>query len=329
MIVLALFPACKTSYRTASFDQTPVPSPPNYADQRYWAVLPQKYPKALIEIVGPEEKKSADVFFVYPTLLVDKKDPAWNADVHREEIRESVINKSVKYQASAFAAAGNLYVPYYRQSHYKVYVSPHDQSEEVSRQIAYSDVRAAFQYYLDHYNQGRPIILASHSQGSIMTAMLLKEFFDDAPLQKKLVAAYVPGIKILENDLKQLKPMTSPLQTGGYLTWNTVKRKHYPKDYAQWYQGGVTTNPILWNDEPIAQSNMHLGVLYSDGKVYPKALSIELIDGLVWSSLPKIPKRILLSFIKNYHFADINLFWKDIEQNAQARVAAWYKKNES
>ena len=55
--------------------------------------------------------------------------------------------------------------PSYRQSHYKIYVAPHKQEEEKSRKLAYSDVRAAFQYYLKHYNNGRPIIIASHSQG--------------------------------------------------------------------------------------------------------------------------------------------------------------------
>jgi hypothetical protein len=44
---------------------------------------------------------------------------------------------------------------------------------------------------------------------------------------------------------------------------------------------------------------------------------------MLWSSLPKIKKRFLLSFIKNYHFADINLFWKDIQENAVQRTQTW------
>jgi hypothetical protein len=42
--------------------------------------------------------------------------------------------------------------------------------------------------------------------------------------------------------------------------------------------------------------------------------------------LPQIPGRFFMSFVKNYHFADINLFWKDIEQNAIRRVRAWHNK---
>jgi len=67
--------------------------------------------------------------------------------------------------------------------------------------------------------------------------------------------------------------------------------------------------------------------LYSDKKIYPNSLTVERIDGMLWASVPKVPKRIFLSFIKNYHFADINLFWKDIQQNAVDRTAAWLQQN--
>ncbi|MGB2245977.1 MAG: DUF3089 domain-containing protein [Flavobacteriaceae bacterium] len=329
LIAFMLLNSCKTAYKTAAFEDTPVPTSPNYADQRYWAVLPSEYPEELIEITGKAQPKNTDVFFVYPTLLTDKKDPVWNADVHRNEIREKVITTAVKYQASAFVKAGNLYVPFYRQSHYKIYVPPHDQKEELSRNIAYTDIRAAFQYYLAHYNQGRPIIIASHSQGSIMCGMLLKEFFDDKPLQKQLVAAYIPGVKIQDKVFKSLRKMENRYATGGYVSWNTFKKNNYPPTYEQWYKGATTTNPITWDTSTNTDFSSHLGVLNSDGKIYPSALKIELVDGLVWSSVPKIPKRFFLSFVKNYHFADINLFWKDIEQNAIERAQAWQEKNPS
>ena len=83
-MALLLLSACKTTYITASFDATPKPTPPNYADATNWAVLPNSYPQALIEITGEFEAKDTDVFFVYPTLLTDKKDPSWNADIQRE-----------------------------------------------------------------------------------------------------------------------------------------------------------------------------------------------------------------------------------------------------
>ena len=328
-MALLLLNSCKTTYNTRSFAATAVPLAPDYSNQKYWAVLPGQYPEDLKEITGDYVEKSADVFFVYPTLLTDKKDPLWNADINREDLRKDVITQSVKFQASAFAKAGNLYVPFYRQSHYKIYVPPYNAQEEDSRMIAYQDVKAAFQYYLAQYNQGRPIIIASHSQGSIMCGMLLKEFFDGTPLQKQLVAAYIPGVKIQDKEFEQLKKMETPLATGGYLSWNTYKRKNYPSTYEKWYKGATTTNPVSWDNTPTTTFEQHLGVLNADGEIYPNALKLQVVDGLIWSSVPKIPKRFFLSFIKNYHFADINLFWKDIEKNAVDRVNEWQQNNRS
>lgn len=327
LTALLLLNSCKTSYKTSSFEATAIPSAPDYANQKYWAVLPGQYPAGLKEISATNGEKDTDVFFVYPTLLTDKKDSLWNADVDRADLRKNVIEQSVKFQASAFAKAGKLYVPFYRQSHYKIYVPPYNQQEKDSRMIAYQDVKAAFQYYLEHYNQGRPIIIASHSQGSIMCGMLLQEFFDGTPLQEQLVAAYIPGVKIQDEKFKSLKKMETPLATGGYVSWNTYKRKNFPASYEKWYKGATTTNPVTWDGVLETSFDQHLGVLNADGKIYPNALRIQVIDGLIWSSVPKIPKRFLLSFVKNYHFADINLFWKNIEKNAVDRVNAWQQKN--
>ena len=128
-IASLLLASCKTTYNTSSFKSTEVPAAPDYSNSKYWAVLPGQYPESLREITLDDADKNTDVFFVYPTLLTDKKDPLWNADVNRADLRKDVIEQSVKYQASAFAKAGNLYVPFYRQSHYKIYVSPYDKQE--------------------------------------------------------------------------------------------------------------------------------------------------------------------------------------------------------
>ena len=100
-----------------------------------------------------------------------------------------------------------------------------------------------------------------------------------------------------------------------------------PKDYSNWFQGGVTSNPITWDTQKTSVKSNHKGLLNEDLKLYPKSLKIELIDGILWTTLPQIPGRFFFSLIKNYHFADINLFWKDIEQNAIVRVKSWYQKN--
>ena len=323
LFALMLLLSCKTMYKTLPFSETPIPEAPDYTNNDSWAVLPGQYPEELISITGKSSQSDVDVFFVYPTLLTDKKDSSWNADFNRDDIRKNVLTKSVKFQASSWAKAGNIYVPFYRQSHYKTYVEPYDLEGPGSWKIAYQDISKAFAYYLEHYNKGNGIIIAAHSQGSIMAKELIKDFFDDKELQNQLVAAYLPGVRVKKNELGSIQPMYQPEAIGGFVSWNTYKKKNYPKTYEQWYKGGVTTNPITWDKATKTLRSEHLGTLNSDGKIYDMAIGIEIVDGLIWSTVPRIPKRFLLSFVKSYHFADVNLFWKDIEVNAQLRAKTW------
>jgi hypothetical protein len=304
------------------------PTEPDYNNEENWAVLPSLWNQSLEEIVGKPEEKRADVFYVYPTLLTDKNDPSWNADIKDISIRREILEKAVAFQASAWVKAANLYVPFYRQAHYRIFFEPYSKQGKGAGVIAYQDVKKAFEYYLENYNNLNPIIIAAHSQGSIHAVRLLKDFFDGKPLQKRLIAAYLVGTRVNTDEFSSIPLLKRPEAVGGFVSWNTYKMNHLPKSYEKWYKGGVVSNPITWDESNTGPIERHLGVLTSNREIYPNSLSVQKIDGMLWSTLPKIKKRLLLSFVKNYHFADINLFWKDIQQNAVVRTDNWFKLNQ-
>ena len=62
-------------------------------------------------------------------------------------------------------------------------------------ELAYQDVRAAFNYFINERNNGRPFIIAGHSQGAFHADRLLKAVAGKA-LQQRLVAAYPVGFSI-------------------------------------------------------------------------------------------------------------------------------------
>ena len=66
-----------------------------------------------------------------------------------------------------------------------------------------------------------------------MQKRILQDFFDEKPLQKKLIAAYLIGTKITDQDFKNLKLMTDKDETGGFVTWNTHRKmsKEKPKTH--------------------------------------------------------------------------------------------------
>ena len=328
-VLLWFVTGCKISYNTYDFDKSPEIAKPNYSDKDSWAVLPENIPDEISTFNIDKNKKEADVFFIYPTLIDSRNQREWNSDIWDEDIRNDVINRPVKYQASAWLDAGNLYVPYYRQAHIRVFNDKFRVDGDKALNLAYNDIKEAFSYYLENFNNDKPFIIASHSQGTVHAKRLISEFIDGKELQKKLIAAYLIGIKVFEDEFKNIKPMNSPDETGGFVTWNTFKFNKYPRkdNYENWFKGGVTTNPITWDDSKETKKDLHKGLLYRDLKIFSQNIDIKLIDGIVWSSIPNVPGKILLQTVRSYHFADINLFWVDIRENAKLRVDQWFKKN--
>ena len=297
----------------------------DYSSSNNWAVLPGNYPDNIKEYVVQNPQDLIDVFYVYPTLIVSDKDERWNVPINDSVQIKKVLNIAVRFQASAWGNSGNLYVPYYRQAHIRSY-SLLENGGTKALLLAYSDVKAAFEYYLKHHNNGRGIILAGHSQGSTHISYLLKDFFDGKPLQKQLVAAYIPGVGLDRNQFKTIPFMENPNQTGGFVTWNTFKRKFDQKNY-KWYKGKVVINPVTWDTTALAKRELHKGFLYSNGKMYRNSFDTHTDNGVIWISTPHFPARYLAFTLRNYHVGDVNLFWEDIRENSLLRVQN-YRSNQ-
>ncbi|MDP2067641.1 MAG: DUF3089 domain-containing protein [Lutibacter sp.] len=321
--VFLILGSCKTVV-VPTFSAQQQPEVPNYENSATWAILPDSYPENLKQWQTNTTGLEADIFYIYPTLNIEKKDLRWNVPVNDSIQNVKVIDKAVYFQASAFLNAGKLYVPYYRQAHLRSYASFENGGKEALN-LAYSDVKEAFKVYLEKYNHGRPIIIASHSQGTTHAIRLLKEFFDGKLLQNQLVAAYLPGIAIKKNEFKSIQMMTNPTEIGGFVSWNTFKKNYYPKKYEEWFKGKEVSNPIDWDNSNESEQSDHKGFLFTNNKIYKQALEVYVKDGILWISVPHFPYRLLVLGKKGYHAGDINLFWEDIRENAVLRVESYLK----
>ena len=296
----------------------------DYSDSSNWVYLPGD------SIEWPEYVKKdsiadqVDVFFVYPTFLIDKSDERWNYGVDDDAHRSNAL-KSIQMQGSAWCSAGSIHAPYYRQAHIKSFRNLEGKGTSALI-LAYNDVRAAFKYYLEHFNNGHAIILAGHSQGSVMLSELMKEFFDGQPLQEKLIAAYLPGAGISKDEFKEIKLLTHPDSVGGYVTWNTFKKNYDTPSYNDWYKGKTVINPVTWDESEVAARELHKGFFFSNGKMYDKSFETNTVDGAVWITVPHFPYRLMSLKMKNYHVGDVNLFWEDIRLNSLSRAKLYFSK---
>lgn len=137
-----------------------------------------------------------DVFFVHPTILSDLWGYTTRENIPLNDQPSWLISASILGQAGLLSKYGRFFAPRYRQGSPPTYLgSPLDSTQAAVIGEAYKDIKASFLHYLNNYNNGNKIILASHSQGAYLTAMLLRDVFDnDTDLQNKLVTAVIAGV---------------------------------------------------------------------------------------------------------------------------------------
>lgn len=331
---LALLPltGCLWLLKPGHDFRTPAAAPgPDYAQDSLWAALPTRRDSAdaLPRAAGLHDRQAtaaADVFFIHPTTYYWRGH--WNADLARGRLNRYTDRTTIRQQASVFSAAGRIYAPRYRQATLYSFFDDKTPDGSEALDLAYADVKAAFQYYLAHYNQGRPLIIAGHSQGTTHATRLLHEFFDNDPqLRKRLVAAYLIGFQVKPDEYQTIRPCPDSLATGCFVAWNSSERGF---DYPP-YHGLAVTNPLTWALDTLrAPAALNRGGVSLDFKgIDPHVTDAQIHRGLLWITPPKaggyprfrLPGRPELRH--SFHIADYALFYMNIRENAQARVRAW------
>lgn len=312
---------------TETFENVATPPKPDYKNVVYWAALPGRRDAADslpngIDLRNGEASAPADVFFIYPTIFTDKptNQYRWNADVNDGMLNDKIQRSTILNQASVFNGSCRVYAPYYRQAHLYAFFTPNQLDAKKALDLAYQDVKDAFEVYLNHLNDGRPIIIASHSQGSYHAERLLKDYFDDKPLRSKLVAAYLIGRAIKPDAFKTIHPTESPEEIGVWASWNTYAKNHYPENYKQYFEGAQSTNPLLWNStDTFASKELNKGGVGPKFKYIPQLADAQNHNGMLWINKPYVKGRAFLR-TKRWHYADINLFYMNLRENVALRA---------
>jgi hypothetical protein len=335
-------------YVPGAFDPAKSPPAPDYSQSASWAALPDKTDASDVAPAGATiadpASAPADVFFIHPTTYFSARH--WNADVADAKTNADTDSGTIRYQASVFNGCCAVYAPRYRQMTYGGFVEPSADSQ-AAMALAYSDVKAAFEYYLAHYNHGRPFIIASHSQGSRHAKMLVQELIDGTPLMKQFVAAYIAGNWLDEDwfkSLKDVKVCERADDTGCVLTWSTlgedadadkqrlafVASSGLPPEFAT--HRYVCTNPLTWTTaETLAPASENIGAwVYGLGDAPrppdPGLVSMRCDDGALFISKPDgFLYRAKVLPGSNYHDYDYQFAYMNIRENAGVRVSAFLR----
>nr|WP_321258767.1 DUF3089 domain-containing protein [uncultured Pseudodesulfovibrio sp.] len=312
--------AVNNTIKAANDVTNEIPACPDYKNGDSWAAQP------------PAPTKAVDVFYVYPTIYSDTAPK--NMDVFNEKLR-SDVQGLLKAQAGVYSGSANLFAPYYRQVSFACLDPDADMTLNQYFRIGADDVHRAFDYYMSFLNQGRPFILAGHSQGSIVLLDLLRDRFHDKQLQKQLVAAYLIGYSVTDQDLKDypwIKPARKANDTGVVISWNTQAPGATGSPVLR--SGAICINPLNWvTDGTPANKSLNLGaVFFNDFKGTIKrevphytGAQVDPKNGALVTTPPEkmnignFPKGVLHKF-------DYAFWFRNLEQNVQDRISAYLQQ---
>lgn len=323
--------------------QTYRPPPAADYDQRSgWLLMP----------ANPSRPNASDppvdVFFVHPTAY--DSGSQWNAPVTEERSQHELQTVMVPNYAGPFARVGRVFAPQYREATLYALMTFRDDAFD-ARRLAYADVESAFQAFLQRYNQGRPFVIAGVQEGGLIAARLLRDVVaPDPALRRRLVAAYfvdtpVPAAEygpgapfpacMARQEARCVVAWAQVVGDGPYDLAKRLERAAY------WTPDGelratksepqLCVNPLLGaRTEQRAGARLNLGAANATGLewgVRPAFLSRQVsarcVDGVLEVSEPESGSlKPSGSWADRKKAPDYNLFYADLEADAQARSQA-------
>lgn len=305
--------------------QTNSESTSMYAQAENWAYL------------ETDKTAPADVFFICPTVYGGEADQ-FHMSMDDEATKAAFLG-ATNMEKGIYDQDTRFFAPYYRQVGLNVYELPVEERETYLA-TAYEDVKDAFAYYLEHYNDGQPIILAGFSQGADMSIRLLKDCFADKDVNDLLVACYAIGWSITQEELAQyphLQFATGEDDTGVIVSFNSEAETVTDSLMIPSGTKTLAINPLNWKtDNTPAGKEENLGACFTDydgniGTEIPQLTGayIDPVRGAlkVTDVTPEEYPPVLSIFSNGvYHLYDYQFFYRNLQKNVQVRLDAYLAK---
>ena len=247
--------------------------------------------------------------------------------------------RALNMQKGIYEDGLRMYAPYYAQLSLKAYVLT-EEAREPWLEIAYSDVSEAFRYYLEHENQGRPIVLFGYFQGADHVFRLLEEFFGDEALYDRLIAAYAIGWGWSFEEAErvpQVVPAAGEDDIGCVISYDAEAPEVDGTLVTPQDERHFAINPLNWRtDATPADKAQNKGAVFVKNDLsateVPQlcgayleptrgALKVTDVDPAEYSLRPDVfPESA-------YHNYDLYFFWNNLKDNIEVRTAAYQRGN--
>lgn len=281
-----------------------------------------------------EESGRADVFFICPTVYGGNEE-SYNMPINDEKSRDAFLG-ATNMEKGIYDDENRFFAPYYRQAGLNSYELTAEEREQYLA-AAYEDVKDAFLYYMEHFNDGQPIILAGFSQGADLSIRLLKDCFADEDVNDLLVACYAIGWSITDEELAEyphLRFASGESDTGVIVSFNSEAESITDSMIIPAGTKTLAINPLNWKtDSTPAEKEENLGSCFTnyDGEIEKEIrhLTGAYIDpdrgALKVTDVSPDEYPAGLSIFRDgiYHLYDYQFFYRNLQENVDVRTDAY------
>ncbi|MCQ2753902.1 MAG: DUF3089 domain-containing protein [bacterium] len=292
-----------------------------------------------------KENTEYDIFYIYPTIFATEKTALFDWS---DEQNSKKAKKYANAQTSIFnQKETRVFAPFVRQLDFVSILSYIDELKSSSNidyhktnaKYGIQDTIDALNYYLEHYNQGRPFILLGHSQGAIDLLFAMKE----VDLGKNFLAAYLIGCPNTSKEFlraKDTKLAQRKNDLGVIITWNSQKENTTNNYFST--PNGYVINPLNWrtDEKPASRFRNSKSEFYNyiDNtftiKTHFTGAKVDKKNGVLLVDMPTKSRYDTEGLFGEgiYHTSDVWAFSNAISKNAEVRFRAykkWLKKQEA
>ena len=306
----------------AEHPETAIPAAPDYSQASSWIIT---------ESAGDAP---ADVFYIYPTIFAGE-------GISFMQITDPVKRKNASdysmFNMGLFSGAANRYAPYYRQASLETFVNNTYENIKSYLYVPCEDVIKAFDYYIKHYNKGKPFFLAGFSQGAVMEECLLKYRFNNRKISSRLIAAYLFGYSITAEEMKKypwIKQASGEKDTGVFISLNTHLPGAVPMIVMR--PGSVSNNPVNWRTDTVPADmknykgavilkDMSAGTTEEDKTPFASVRVSSVTGGIELDGVREVYKKKALKVFgdKYMHTYDFMFFYNNLSENIRKRLEAF------
>lgn len=285
------------------------------------------------------ENKPSDLFIVCPTVDLGTGGNK-NMSLADNEAKKNFYG-ALNMERGIYEQHCRMYAPYYRQAVLADYDLPAKEAEPYFN-LAYKDVRAAFVYYMQHENNGRPFVLAGFSQGAEMCLRLLKEFGNEDFVKNNMVACYAIGWRFTPQEAEKypyIQPAKCADDLGKVIIFNSEAPEVTSSLMVPHGEKSFCINPLNWRtDGTMADKALNSGACFTD---YSGSIKREVpqltgccIDTergvLKVTDIDKKQYPPVLSIFTDgiYHLYDYQFFYRNLQQNVGLRINTFVEERQ-